>query len=52
MRDNSPLYVFTDADAKDVDRFQEVIDAVRAKNIVVKPFVTGQCSRRKRSASG
>ncbi|CAG2197407.1 unnamed protein product [Mytilus edulis] len=37
MRDNSPLYVFTDADAKDADRFQEVIDA---------------CSRRKRSASG
>ncbi|XP_076081650.1 uncharacterized protein LOC143052490 isoform X2 [Mytilus galloprovincialis] len=52
MRDNSLLYVFTDANAKDADRQQEVIDAVRAKNIVVMPFLTGQCSRRKRSASG
>ncbi|OPL21115.1 hypothetical protein AM593_02988, partial [Mytilus galloprovincialis] len=52
MRDNSPLYVFTDADAKDADRFQEVIDAARAKNIEVRSFLTGLCSRRKRSASG
>ncbi|XP_071140493.1 uncharacterized protein [Mytilus edulis] len=50
MRDNSPLYVFTDADAKDADRFQEVIDAARAKNIQVTSVITGQCTRRKRSS--
>jgi hypothetical protein len=34
-RDNSPLLVFTDADAKDANRLQEAIDAAIAKNISV-----------------
>jgi hypothetical protein len=49
-RDNSPLLVFTDADAKDANRLQEVIDAAIAKNISVTSLLTNQCSRRKRSA--
>ncbi|CAC5388513.1 unnamed protein product [Mytilus coruscus] len=52
MRDDSPLYVFTDADAKDDDRMQEVIDAAKAKNISITSLLTGQCARRKRSALG
>ena len=51
-RDNSPLLVFTDADAKDADRLQEVIDAAIAKNISVTSLLTNQCSRRKRSDPG
>ncbi|XP_076081651.1 uncharacterized protein LOC143052491 [Mytilus galloprovincialis] len=52
MRDNSPLYVFTDADAKDAHRLQEVCNAAKAKNIPVSSLLTNQCSRRKRSALG
>ncbi|XP_071140490.1 uncharacterized protein [Mytilus edulis] len=52
MRDNSLLYVFTDAYAKDVERIQEVIDAASAKNIAVMSVLTSQCTRRKRSALG
>ncbi|VDI07263.1 Hypothetical predicted protein [Mytilus galloprovincialis] len=52
MRDDSPLYVFTDADAKDADRLQEVINAAKAKNISVTSLLTSQCTRRKRSALG
>ncbi|CAC5388512.1 unnamed protein product [Mytilus coruscus] len=52
MRDNSPLYVFTDADVKDADRIQEVIIAAKAKNIQVSSLITSQCTRRKRSALG
>ena len=51
-RDNSPLLVFTDADAKDAHRLQEVIDAAIAKNISVTSLLTNQCSRRKRSDLG
>jgi len=51
-RDNSPLLVFTDADAKDAHRLQEVIDAAIAKNISVTSLLTNQCSRRKRSNLG
>jgi len=51
-RDNSPLLVFTDADAKDADRLQEVIDAAIAKTISVTSLLTNQCSRRKRSDLG
>jgi hypothetical protein len=51
-RDNSPLLVFTDADAKDANRLQEVIDAAFAKNISVTSLLTSQCSRRKRSDLG
>ena len=51
-RDNSPLLVFTDADAKDAYRLQEVIDAAIAKNISVTSLLTNQCSRRKRSDLG
>ncbi|XP_052084587.1 hemicentin-1-like [Mytilus californianus] len=52
MRDNSPLYVFTDADAKDANRLQEVCNAAKAKNIPVSSLLTNQCSRRKRSSLG
>ncbi|XP_052084583.1 uncharacterized protein LOC127721819 [Mytilus californianus] len=52
LRDNSPLYVFTDAYAKDADRIQEVIDAANAKNIAISSCLTNQCTRRKRSALG
>lgn len=52
MRDNSPLFVFTDADSKDADRIQEIIDAAKAKNIAVSSLITSQCTRRKRSALG
>ncbi|XP_052084581.1 uncharacterized protein LOC127721817 [Mytilus californianus] len=52
MRDNSPLFVFTDADAKDDDRIQEVIMAAKVKNISVSSLLTSQCTRRKRSALG
>ncbi|VDI53529.1 Hypothetical predicted protein [Mytilus galloprovincialis] len=52
MRDDSPLLVFTDADSKDADRRQEVIDAANAKNISVSSLITSQCTRRKRSALG
>ena len=51
-RDNSPLLVFTDADAKDANRLQEVIDAAIAKNISVTSLLTNQCARRKRSNLG
>ena len=51
-KDNSPLLVFTDADAKDAHRLQEVIDAAIAKNISVISLLTNQCSRRKRSDLG
>jgi hypothetical protein len=51
-RDNPPLLVFTDADAKDANRLQEVIDAAIAKNISVTSLLTNQCSRRKRSDLG
>ncbi|XP_063436302.1 uncharacterized protein LOC134717738 [Mytilus trossulus] len=52
MRDDSPLYVFTDADAKDANRMQEVIDAAKAKNISVSSLLTNQCDLKKRSALG
>ncbi|XP_076080064.1 uncharacterized protein LOC143050842 [Mytilus galloprovincialis] len=52
MRDDSPLYVFTDADAKDAERMQEVIDAAKAKNISVSSLLTSQCDLKKRSALG
>ncbi|XP_063437380.1 uncharacterized protein LOC134718656 isoform X2 [Mytilus trossulus] len=52
MRDNSPLYVFTDADAKDANRLLEVCNAAKAKNIPVSSLLTNQCSRKKRSALG
>ncbi|CAC5419675.1 unnamed protein product [Mytilus coruscus] len=52
MRDNSPLFVFTDADAKDANRLQEIIDAAITKNIVITSFIASQCIRRKRSAFG
>ncbi|CAC5419674.1 unnamed protein product [Mytilus coruscus] len=52
MRDDSPLYVFTDADAKDAGRIQEVINAAKVKNITVSSLLTSQCARRKRSALG
>ena len=51
-RDNSQLLVFTDADAKDASRVQEVIDASIAKTISVTSLLTSQCSRRKRSDLG
>ena len=51
-RDNSPLLAFTDADAKDANRLQEVIDAAIAKNISVTSLLTNQCARRKRSNLG
>ena len=51
-RDNSPLLVFTDADAKDANRLQEAIDAAIAKNISVTSLLTNQCARRKRSNLG
>lgn len=47
-RPGSTVMVFTDADAKDFDREQEVIDAATAKNIKISLVMTGQCSRRKR----
>ncbi|CAG2200870.1 unnamed protein product [Mytilus edulis] len=52
MRDDSPLYVFTDADAKDANRTQDVLDAAKAKNISITSILTGQCGRKKRSALG
>ena len=52
MRDDSPLYVFTDADAKDANRTQDVLDAAKAKNISITSILTGQCGRTKRSALG
>ncbi|XP_063437370.1 uncharacterized protein LOC134718650 [Mytilus trossulus] len=52
MRDDSPLFVFTDADSKDADRIQEVIDAAKAKNIAVSSLITSQCTRKKRSTLG
>jgi hypothetical protein len=51
-RDNSQLLVFTDADAKDAHRVQEVIDAAIAKTMSVTSLLTNQCSRRKRSDLG
>jgi hypothetical protein len=51
-RDNSQLLVFTDADAKDAHRVQEVIDASIAKTMSVTSLLTNQCSRRKRSDLG
>ncbi|XP_052083724.1 von Willebrand factor A domain-containing protein 7-like [Mytilus californianus] len=44
----STVIVFTDADAKDADRLQEVTDAALAKNIPITSVLSSQCSSRKR----
>lgn len=44
----STVIVFTDADAKDADRLQEVTDAAQAKNIPITSVLSSQCSSRKR----
>ncbi|XP_052077823.1 uncharacterized protein LOC127715706 isoform X7 [Mytilus californianus] len=48
-RNGSTLLVFTDADAKDAHRRQEVAYAANTKRITITPFITGTCSRRRRS---
>ncbi|CAC5380928.1 unnamed protein product [Mytilus coruscus] len=48
-RNGSTLFVFTEADAKDANRQQEVADAAKTKCIMITPFITGNCSRERRS---
>ena len=47
-RNGSTVLTFTDASAKDEDRFEEVIMAAQERNITVTSILTGSCSRRKR----
>ena len=46
----SPVFVFTDADAKDSYRFNELIRAVKAKDIRLELFISNECARRRRNA--
>ena len=43
----SPVFVFTDADAKDSYRFNELIRAVKAKDIRLELFISNECARRR-----
>ncbi|XP_071140496.1 hemicentin-1-like [Mytilus edulis] len=47
-KQRSTVLVFTDADAKDSDRLQEVTDAALAKNIPITSVLSSQCASRKR----
>jgi hypothetical protein len=47
-RKESTVLVFSDADAKDADREDEVKAAALDKNIEVTFLLTGTCSRRRR----
>jgi hypothetical protein len=44
------VFVFTDADAKDSFRFNELIIAVKAKAIRLELFISNECARRRRNA--
>lgn len=48
-RNGSTMFVFTDADAKDAHRQQELASAAIAKRIIISPFITGNCSRKRRA---
>ncbi|XP_063413566.1 von Willebrand factor A domain-containing protein 7-like [Mytilus trossulus] len=50
-RNGSTLFVFTDADAKDDDKQQEVANLAIAKTISITTLQTGTCSRRRRSVN-
>lgn len=48
-RNGSTLFLFSDADAKDRNRSQEVVDAAITKRIVITSLITGTCPRGRRS---
>ncbi|CAG2240489.1 unnamed protein product [Mytilus edulis] len=48
---DSTVIAFTDADAKDAYRIDELTKAALAKNIKITILKTGQCNRRKRRSS-
>ncbi|XP_076117602.1 uncharacterized protein LOC143085246 [Mytilus galloprovincialis] len=48
-RNGSTIFVFTDADAKDAHRQQELTDAAKTKRIIISPFITGTCARGRRA---
>lgn len=48
-RNGSTIFVFTDADAKDANRQQELTDAAITKRIIISPFLTGTCARGRRA---
>ncbi|CAG2241565.1 unnamed protein product [Mytilus edulis] len=48
-RNGSTIFVFTDADAKDANRQQELTDAAITKRIIISPFITGTCARGRRA---
>ena len=50
--ENSNIFLFTDADAKDEEKKNDVMNLAVAKNIKVNPILTGKCSKRKKRESG